>query len=187
MTAEDDGPAFRKLAEDVVHRGYAFDVAVARYRAPDSSTFTRDIVRHVGAVAVVPLHDDGTVTLVRQYRAPIEQRLLEIPAGLRDVADEAPERTAARELAEEVGLVADDIEFLCRFHNAAGFSDEVVHVFLGTGLRQVESDVQGPEENDMTVERLSLVDLVAMVGDGRITDAKTIIGVLLVHARQAGR
>ncbi len=187
MIVDDAEPGFRKLAEDVVHRGYAFDVAVAEYEAPDGTSFTRDVVRHVGAVAVLPLHDDGTVTLVRQYRAPIDQRLLEIPAGLRDVADEPAERTAQRELAEEVGLVADEIEFLCSFHNAAGFSDEVVQVFLGTGLRQVESDVQGPEEQDMTVERLPLGDLVAMVGDGRITDAKTIIGVLLVHGRQVGR
>ncbi len=183
----EDALRFRKLGEDVVHRGYALDVAVARYAAPDGAEFTRDVVRHVGAVAVLPLHDDGTVTLVRQYRAPIEQRLLEIPAGLRDVDGEPPERTAARELAEEVGLVADDIEFLCAFHNAAGFSDEVVHVFLGTGLREVESDVQGPEERDMTIVRLPLEELVAMTGDGRITDGKTIIGVLLVAGRRADR
>ncbi len=174
---------FRKLSEDVVHEGYALDVAVARYRAPDGSEFTRDVVRHVGAVAVLPLHDDGTVTLVCQYRAPIERRLLEIPAGLRDVAGEPPEQTAGRELAEEVGLVADHLEFLCGFHNAAGFSDEVVHVFLGTGLHEVASDLQGPEEQDMTVERIPLTELVAMVGDGRITDAKTIIAVLLVAGR----
>ncbi|WP_436796117.1 NUDIX domain-containing protein [Actinospongicola halichondriae] len=174
---------FRHLGEDVVHEGYAMDVAVARYQGPDGSEFTRDVVRHVGAVAVVPLHDDGTVTLVRQYRAPIEQRLLEIPAGLRDVAGEPAEETAARELAEEVGLAADHLEFLCAFHNAAGFSDEVVQVFLGTGLREVAADLQGPEEQDMSVERLPLTELVAMIGDGRITDAKTIIGVLLVAGR----
>ncbi len=176
-------PGFRKLDEEVVHRGYAFRAAVARYEAPDGSTFSRDIIRHVGAVAVLPLHDDGTVTVVRQYRAPIEDRLLEIPAGLRDVSDEPLEETARRELAEEVGLVADHVEPLTSFHNAAGFSDEVVHVFLGTGLHPVAADVQGPEEEDMVVERHPLADLVAMVHDGTITDAKTIIGVLLVASR----
>lgn len=177
------GSAFRKVDEDVVHRGYAFDATVARYVAPDGTEFTRDVIRHIGAVAVLPLHDDGTVTLVRQFRAPIEQRLLEIPAGLRDVDGEEPERTAVRELAEEVGLVADDLEFLCAFHNAAGFSDEVVHVYLGTGLHPVASDVQGPEEEDMVVERHPLTDLVAMIRRGEVTDAKTIIAVLLAAAR----
>lgn len=174
---------FRKLSENVVHRGYAFDAAVARYAAPDGSEFTRDVIRHVGAVAVLPLHADGTVTLVRQYRAPIETRLLEIPAGLRDVDEEPPEETAVRELAEEVGLIADRLEPLAKFHNAAGFSDEVVHIFVATGLRDVESDVQGPEEEDMTIERHPVEDLVAMVHAGAITDAKTIIAVLMVAGR----
>lgn len=178
------GGGFRRLDESVVHRGYAFDATVARYEAPDGSEFTRDVIRHVGAVAVLPLHDDGTVTVVRQYRAPIEAELIEIPAGLRDVEDEPPAETAARELTEEVGLVADRIVPMCRFHNAAGFSDEVVHIFEATGLRSVESDVQGPEEEHMTVERHSIDELVAMIDDGAITDAKTIIAVLMA-ARSA--
>ncbi len=176
---------FRHLGEDIVHRGYAMEVTVARYAAPDGSEFTRDVIRHRGAVAVLPLHDDGTVTVVRQYRAPIQTRLLEIPAGLRDVADEPLETTAARELAEEVGLAADRIESLGAFHNAAGFSDEMVHLFVGTGLHVVGSDVQGPEEQDMTIDRLPLSTLVEMVVDGRITDAKTIIAVLLTDRRMA--
>lgn len=177
------GPDFEHLGEDVVHEGYAFDTAVARYRAPDGSEFTRDVVRHIGAVGVLPLHEDGTVTLVRQYRAPIGARLLEIPAGLRDVDGEPTTRTAARELAEEVGLAAESIELLCTFHTAAGFSDEQVEIHLATGLRDVGADTQGPEEADMVVERHLISDLVAMVHDGRITDAKTIIGVLLVASR----
>lgn len=177
--ADHDGPAFVHLGEDVVHEGYAFDVSVARYRAPDGAEFARDVVRHVGAVAVLPLHDDGTVTLVRQYRAPIEQDLLEIPAGLRDVDDEPLETTAARELAEETGLAAERLSPLCSFHNAAGFSDEVVHVYLATGLRSVDTDLQGPEEQHMSIDRHDLDALVDMVVDGRITDAKTVIGVLL--------
>lgn len=180
MTAD----GFRRLDESVVHRGYAFEAAIARYEAPDGSEFTRDVIRHVGAVAVLPRHDDGTVTVVRQYRAPIEAELLEIPAGLRDVDGEPPAETAVRELAEEVGLVADRLQPMCAFHNAAGFSDEVVHIFEATGLRSVDADVQGPEEEHMTVERHPLADLVAMVEDGRITDAKTVIAVLMA-ARSA--
>lgn len=178
-----DDPGFAPLGEDIVHEGYAMSVAVARFGAPDGSEFTRDVIRHVGAVAVLPLHDDDTVTVVRQYRAPIEQMLVEIPAGLRDVAEEAPELTATRELAEEVGLRAARLEHLCSFHNAPGLSDEVVHVYRATGLTDVDRDVQGPEERHMDVERLGLDELVAMVRRGELTDAKTVIGVLLTALR----
>lgn len=174
---------FRHVDEQIVHQGHVFDVAVARFTASDGHEFHRDVIRHPGAVGVLPLHDDGTVTLVRQYRGPIDAQLLEIPAGLRDVADEAPELTAERELAEEVGLAADHLEPLCSFHTAAGNSDERVEVYLATGLHEVERDRQGPEEQAMTIERLPLDELVAGISDGAITDAKTIIGALLVASR----
>lgn len=174
---------FRLVEEETVYDGYAMRVVVGTFQAPDGHRFTRDVIRHPGAVAVLPLHDDGSVTLVRQYRAPIDDHLLEIPAGIRDVDDEPPEQTASRELVEEAGLEADAFEHLVDFHNAPGMSDEVVHVYLATGLHQVASDAQGPEEEAMTIERHHLDDLVAMVADGRITDAKTVIAITLVRAR----
>lgn len=175
---------FRKLDEDVVHRGYVMEVAVGSFEAPDGHRFTRDLVHHPGAVAVLPLHDDGTVTVVRQWRAPIDAEVLEIPAGLRDVEGEAPEVTAARELTEEVGLEADELELLACFHNAIGHSDELVHVFLATGLRPVPNDLQGPEEQAMAIERHPLEELAAMIRSGELTDGKTIIGVSLVQLRR---
>lgn len=174
---------FRLVGEEPVYDGYAMRVVVGTYEGPDGDTFTRDIIRHRGAVAVLPLHDDGTVTLVRQYRAPIDDLLLEIPAGIRDVDDEPREETARRELAEEVGLAADRIEHLIAFHNAPGLSDEVVDVFLATGLHEVDASAQGVEEEAMTIERHHLDDLAAMIADGRLTDAKTVIAVALARAR----
>ena len=179
------GSGFRHVGEDVVHRGYAIEVVVARYTAPDGHEFTRDVVRHPGAVAVLPLHDDGTVTVVRQYRAPIDDELTEIPAGIRDVHGEDLRLTAERELVEEVGLTADHYEHLGEFHVAAGLTDESVHLFLATGLTHVGADTQGPEEEAMTIDRLPLADLVTMIERGEITDAKTIISVLLVARRRA--
>ena len=174
---------FRFVDEDEIYDGHVMRVVVGTFAGPDGRTFTRDVIRHPGAVAVLPLHDDGTVTLVRQYRAPLDRPLLEIPAGIRDVDGEPPEDTARRELAEEVGLAAERVEHLISFHNAPGMSDEVVDVYLATGLREVEADAQGVEEESMTVERHRLDDLVAMVRDGRLTDAKTVIAVALVDAR----
>lgn len=177
-------PGFRHLGDDIVHQGHVFDVAVARFVADDGHEFQRDVVRHPGAVGVLPLHDDGTVTLVRQYRGPIDSDLLEIPAGICDVDGEEPATTAGRELAEEVGLAADDFELLTSFHTAAGNSDELVHVFLATGLREVANDLQGPEEQAMSVERRSLDYLVGAIERGELSDAKTVIGVLMVARRR---
>jgi ADP-ribose pyrophosphatase len=174
---------FRRVGEETVHDGHIIRVVVGTYEGPDGDTFTRDVIRHPGAVAVLPLHDDGTVTLVRQYRAPIEDQLLEIPAGVRDVDDEPTEVTAARELAEEVGLEAHSLEHLVSFHNAPGMSDEVVEVFVASGLREIEAAAQGPEEEAMSIERHHLDDLAEMIADGRLTDAKTVIAVALVRAR----
>ena len=175
---------FRRIGEETVHSGRIIEVAVARFATADGDEFKRDVIRHPGAVGVLPLHDDGTVTLVRQYRGPIDGELLEIPAGIRDVTGEDPQLTAERELAEEVGLAAEEYELLSTFHPAAGNSDELVHIYLATRLRDVESAVHGPEEEAMTVERLPVRDLVAAIERGEITDAKTIIGVLLVARRE---
>ncbi|HEX4868312.1 MAG TPA: NUDIX hydrolase [Acidimicrobiales bacterium] len=172
-------PAFVRLDDAEVHRASRFTVHRSRFRAPDGTEFERDIVRHPGAVGVVPLHEDGTVTLVRQYRAALDVELLELPAGLRDVDGEPDERTAERELVEEAGLAAARVEHLVTFHNSPGFCDESVAVFLATGLTPVADDRQGVEEEAMTIERLPLADALAMVADGRITDAKTIIGLSL--------
>lgn len=175
--------AFRKLAEQEVARGYQFTMVNARFAAPDGEQFERDIIRHVGAVAVVPLHDDGSVTLVRQFRPALEVDLLEVPAGLRDVDGEPDARTAARELEEEAGLRAERITSLVRFHNSPGFCDESVALFLATGLSEVPLDRQGVEEQAMTIERIPLDAALDMVETGSITDAKTIIGLTLSALR----
>ena len=176
---------FRWLGETVVHEGFRIQVAVTRYQAPDGTEMHRDVVHHPGAVAVVPVHDDGTVTLVSQFRTALGADLLELPAGVRDVPGEPEAHTAARELAEEVGLAAGNLEHLVTFHNSPGFCDEAVWVFLGTDLRDVPDAREGPEEEAMVVVRVPLAEAVAMVHDGRITDAKTIIGITLAaqHSR----
>lgn len=174
---------FVKVGEQPIATGFRFTVVRGRFRGPDGDEFERDVVHHPGAVAVVPLHDDGTITLVRQYRASLDQDLLEVPAGLRDVAGEADDVTAARELREEAGLAAEHLERLVGFHNSPGFCDEHVAVFLATGLTAVPDDRQGSEEELMTLERVPVATALEMVGDGRITDAKTIIGLLLARDR----
>lgn len=178
-------PLFRIVDERPAWSGRRLDVTVLDVEAPDGSRHEREMVRHPGAVAVVPLHDDGTVTLVHQYRAALDRDVAEVPAGLRDVDGEPTETTAARELAEEAGLRADRLEHLVTFHNSPGFSDEAVVVYLATGLTEVADDRQGVEEQHMVVERVPLDAALAMVDDGRITDAKTVIGLLATARRRA--
>ncbi len=177
-------PGFAQTGERMIFEGYAISVAIGSFVGPDGSTFERDIVRHPGAVSVVPLYDDGTVSLVRQYRAAIDRELLEIPAGICDVEGEPTEVTAGRELAEEVGLVADRLELLVDYFSSAGYSDSRNWVYLGTGLRECETDLQGVEEQHMTVERVRLDDVPGLISSGEIVDAKTIIGLTLTLLRR---
>lgn len=174
---------FRPLEETPVYDGWILRVVKGRFAAPDGSTFERDIVHHPGAVAVVPLIGDD-VLLVRQYRPAIDAHLLEIPAGLRDVSGEPLEETANRELIEEVGYRAGSLELLTSVHNAVGFSDEQIHIYRGTDLSPVTRVLtDSPEEHEMEILRIPLLELEQMIVRGEITDAKTVIGVLAVLRR----
>jgi len=175
---------FTKLGEEVVVPGKVVSFNRVRVRDPGGHEFVREVLRHPGVVAVVPLHDDGSVTLVRQYRVAIDQEVLEIPAGTRDIVDEAPEVAAARELAEEAGLAAGRLEPLLTYFVAPGMTDEAIVLYVAHGLSEVPTDRQGPEELAMTVERIPLAEALAMIEDGRITDAKTIIGLSLAARRE---
>lgn len=175
---------FRHLGDTEVATLHSMRVVQGHFEAPDATAFDRDIVRNRGAVAMVPVLDDGrTVLLVRQYRAPIDSLLLEIPAGLCDVDGEDPEATAHRELAEEIGRAAGSLEALVRYHATAGFSDHVVQIYLATDLTAVPDDRQGVEESYMTIEELDLGDLDQAIDGGTLTDAKTIIGLLRARHR----
>lgn len=181
-----NGSVFRIAARRQVWAGRRIAVDAVEIAGPDGEHHDREVVRHPGAVGVVPLHDDGTVTLVRQYRAALDTDLWEIPAGLRDVEGEPTDETARRELVEEAGLSAGAVEHLVTFHNSPGFSDEAVAIFVATDLAAVPDDRQGAEEAHMVVDRVSLADALSMLDDGRITDAKTVIALLALARRRAG-
>jgi 8-oxo-dGTP pyrophosphatase MutT (NUDIX family) len=174
---------FRIVGERPAWHGRRISVAIVEVEGPDGERFEREIVHHPGAVAMVPLHDDGTVILIRQFRAAVGEAMWEIRAGMRDVAGEPTEETAQRELAEEVGLRAGRLEHVARFHNSVGFSDESVVIYLATELSDVPDDRQEAEEQHMEVERVPFEIALAMVDDGRITDAKTVVALLTLARR----
>lgn len=175
--------AFTVASSKVTHEGVLTTLRVDTVRMPDGEAVEREIAERPNAVAMVPLTDDGDVVLVRQYRHAVGAYELEIPAGLLDVDGESEAAAALRELAEEVGVTAGTLRKLIRFHNSSGWSQEATIVFLATDL----SDAQAPEnfvaegeEADMAVVRIPLVEAIAAVHRNEITDAKTVIGLLLV-------
>lgn len=153
--------------------------------AGPAGEFTREVVEHADAVAIVALDDEGRVALVRQHRQPTGHELLEIPAGTLDIDGEPPEAAAHRELAEEVGLAADRLVPLGSIWNSAGWSDERTTLYLAPTTRPAprpDGFTAEDEEAAMRLEWWQLDVLVAAVLRGDIEDAKTVVGVLRAHA-----
>ncbi len=170
---------FAKRDERELHRGPVIGLVEATWESPDGELLDRQVVVHPGAVSVVPLLDDGTVVMVRQFRAAVEREILEIPAGKRDITGEAPESTARRELAEEVGYSAGRLDELATFYNSPGFCDEFSHVYLARDLRPVPAEAQGPEERHMAIEHVPIGRVPDLIVAGELIDAKSQIGLLL--------
>ena len=142
--------------------------------------YQREVVHHNGSAVIVPVFDDGTVALVRQYRHPAVRYLLEVPAGTL-AKGERPEIGAARELKEELGLVAARLEKISEFFVSPGFCEEKMWVYLATELSEGEQALEDDEIID--VVRLPIGDALEMITSGEIEDAKTIIGLMLAAPR----
>jgi ADP-ribose pyrophosphatase len=153
---------------------------------PDGTRYERSVVRHPGAVVAVPVIEDDVI-LVRQFRAAAGRALLEVPAGKRDVAGEAPEATAARELEEEIGYTPGRLEKLAEFYNSPGFCDEYTYLYCATGLTATERRGVTAEEAAMTVERVPLAATSELIATGELVDAKSIVGLLLTRELLASR
>lgn len=180
----DDDPrdaalAERPLTEDVAWTGRIFNVDRLRVQLPDGRNAIRDVVRHPGAVAVVALTDEGRICLVRQYRTALGRVTVEIPAG-KLAAGEDPLECASRELLEETGMEAEKIAYLTTIASSAGFCDELIHIYMATGLSFSKSSPDADEF--INVDLVEVGELVDAVLDGRIEDAKTVVGALLCDA-----
>ena len=175
-------PGFTKISERVLHQENWFTFLTAEFDGPAGERIKRYVFRHPGAVGVVPVDGDDVV-LVRQFRPAVEMEMLELPAGKLDVPGEEPADAARRELVEEAGLDAPQLELLVRFHNSGGFCDEETSVFLATELVEATPEAVSVEEQYLTVERVRLDDVHDLIADGTITDAKTVIGLLTALRR----
>lgn len=173
---------FRKVAEDELWQGWILRLGRAHFTDPEGEPFARDVVHHPGAVAVVPVHDDGSVTLLHQFRPAVGDYVFEIPAGTCDVPGEPPVATAARELTEEAGLQAALLVEVATIYNSPGFCDQRTTIFVATGLTPCPDERSGVEERWMEVRRLAPDELDRVLASG-VADASTALGVRL--AREA--
>jgi ADP-ribose pyrophosphatase len=146
-------------------------------RAPDGTLHPRDVLRHPGGVAVLPV-DGGRVWLVRQYRVALDRHILEIPAGKRDISGEPPIETARRELAEELGMVASEWISLGTMAPSPGYTDEIIHLFAARGIVAGTRKPDGAEEMEAEIVEMSIDEALTGVDDDTITDAKTQIALL---------
>src|SRR5512134_1085947 len=164
-----------------IYTGVVVNLNVDTVTLPNGLTVDLEVVRHPGAAAVVPLKDDGTVILIRQFRHAAGGFIYEIPAGKLHPGED-PRLCAARELEEEIGYRAGAIERLETFFTAPGFTDEVMHLFLATGLTKTAQKLDHDEV--LEVVEMPLEKAIAHIRDGTIRDAKTIVGLQSVYLRQ---
>ncbi|MDO5028983.1 MAG: NUDIX hydrolase [Corynebacterium sp.] len=156
-------------------------IAVRRdqVRMPGGNISAREIVEHFGAVAIVAADENNRLYLLNQWRQAAGRRLVELPAGILDIADEDPLTAAKRELVEEAGLKADKWQLLTDMYSSPGFAEEAVRIYLATGLEAVDKPEASDEEADMTASWVAVEDAVAMAMRGEISNGIGLAGVLL--------
>jgi ADP-ribose pyrophosphatase len=173
----------RLLERKGIFEGKVVRLFLDRVMLPNGREAEREVVRHWGAVGIVPLDEEGGLVLVEQYRHATGESLLEIPAG-KLLPGEDPMECAVRELKEEVGISASSWTRLCSFYTSPGFSDEMLHLFLAEGLTSGEAE---PDEDEfLEIRRIGVEEAYGMVLEGGIKDSKTVAGVLMALLRWKG-
>lgn len=165
----------KRVDGEVKYRGVIVNVRLDRAQLENGKIVRREVVEHPGGVGILPIDEDGTCYLVRQFRYPFSRQLLEIPAGKLEYGEE-PLSCAVRELSEETGFTADELIDLGACYTSPGFSSEVLHLYLARGLRAGKSHLD--EDEFLNVEKHGLDELLAMADRCELPDAKTVIAVL---------
>ena len=166
----------KTVSSEKVFEGKIIKLFFDKVMLPNNKTATREKVWHPGAVAVVPLTSENEIILIKQYRYPVEEVLIEIPAGKLDKG-ESPIDCAKRELQEEVGAVGGNLVHLSSFHTTPGFSNEFLHLYLAVNFEKKENN---PDEDEfLQILSVPIKECIDWVFEGKIKDAKSIIGVLM--------
>ncbi|GGD00222.1 NUDIX domain-containing protein [Pontibacillus salipaludis] len=174
----------KKFEEKTVHtesiyKGKVISLQVDDVSLPDGNTSKRELIKHPGAVAIIPITPEGKMVLVEQYRKALERSVVEIPAGKLEPGED-PDETAKRELEEETGYTTESLEFVTSFSTSPGFADEIVHLYLAKDLKKAENKLDGDDDEFVELIEASLQEAEEMEREQRIWDAKTAYALLYV-------
>ncbi len=168
----------KTVRSETIFHGKVFDLRQDEVRLPDGKTIGLDIIYHGGAVTMIPVDEQGQIWFIRQYRHAAGKVLLELPAGTME-ADETPEASAHREIREEIGMAAGDLERLGGFYLAPGYSTEFLHIFLARDL--YEAPLEPDEEEMIEIEKVTIAQAYQLAANGQIDDAKTLAALMLAR------
>lgn len=169
----------KTIKRNEIFAGKIISLHVDEVELPNGQTSTREVVKHPGAVAVIPVTDEGKIVMVKQFRKPLERTLIEIPAGKIE-KDEEPHVTAKRELEEETGYTTDHLQYVTSFYTSPGFADEIIHLYFSDQLIPLEEKVVGDEDEFIEIMELTIEEAEQYVKERKIHDAKTAYAVLYV-------
>ena len=168
---------FKRLDRTLIHNGKIIDYYQDTIKLPSGNETIYDFIKHKGAAAMIAVREDGKLLMVRQWRNAIDRYTLEIPAGGLNSIDEPTKEAAIRELREETGYIAENVWLLLRIHTTVAFCSEGIDIYLATGLKSYESQ-HLDEDEFVDVDAYSLEELVQMIYNGKIEDAKTICAIM---------
>lgn len=174
----------KRISGEVVYEGSFLKVQLDTVELPDGKQATREFIRHPGAVVILPVFDDGRVLLERQFRYPVNQVFMEFPAGKIDPGED-PLECAKRELTEETGYTASSWQFLCTIHNAIGYADEHLELYIARGLTAGERRLDDGEF--LEIFTTTVPEMLGWIRSGKITDVKTIIGAFWLEKLASGQ
>ncbi|MFD1360622.1 NUDIX hydrolase [Lentibacillus salinarum] len=170
----------KTIQTETIYDGKIVKLQVDDVTLPDGKTSRRELVKHAGAVGIIPITKDNKIVFVEQYRKPLEKSLVEIPAGKLENGEE-PSVTALRELEEETGYTASSPTFITSFYTSPGFADEIMYLYLADDLEPVENAASGDDDEFIELLELTLDEARQYVNEQRIHDAKTNYAILYLE------
>jgi ADP-ribose pyrophosphatase len=167
----------KTLSSQTIYEGKIISLRLEEVELPDGNRAKRELVQHPGAVALIPITNEGKIILVKQYRKSLNRSLIEIPAGRIEVGED-PKITALRELEEETGYGAREVTYIQSFATSPGFADEIIHLYLAENLYEIENPAAGDEDEFIELLEATIDEAEQMVAAGDIYDAKTAFAVI---------
>lgn len=170
----------KRLNRKEIFNGKRVHLVIDELKMPNGNIAEWELVTHPGAAAIIPIDEEGNIILVRQYRNAADDYVLEIPAGGLEIGED-PKLCASRELEEETGYRANQVDFLFKFYSSIGITDEIISIYVGRDLEKTQQNLD--EDEYVTIERYKLEELIDMIYNGELMDNKTISALLAYHNR----